>query len=90
MAFCAMSINVAAQTSAPATHSSALLEVRLGFGLSKPPYIIGDGKEGLEPESENCGVTDWAAYVRLNRGDPGTPTLLDDEETPMEEEEIEE
>lgn len=47
-------------------------------------------KEGLEPESENCGVTDWAAYVRLNRGDPGTPTLLDDEEIPMEEEEIEE
>ena len=47
-------------------------------------------KEGLEPESENCGVTDWAAYVRLNRADPGTPALLNDEDSLMEEEEIEE
>jgi len=49
-AFCAMSISVAAQTSGPAAHSNATIEVRLGFGLSKPPYIIGAGTEGLEPE----------------------------------------
>lgn len=47
-------------------------------------------KEGLEPESEDCGVTEWAVYVRLNRGDPGTPALLNEEETLMEEDEIEE
>lgn len=46
-------------------------------------------KEGVEPEVDNLGATDWAAYVRLNRGDPGTPALLDDEETLMGEEDIE-
>jgi len=37
-------------------------------------------KEGLEPESGNLGTTDWAAYVRQNRGDPSSPVLLDDED----------
>lgn len=46
-------------------------------------------KEGLEPDGENPRATDWAAYVRLNRGDPGTPALLDDEETLVGGEEIE-
>lgn len=36
-------------------------------------------KEGLDFDSKNPGVTDWAAYVRQNRGDPGTPALLEDE-----------
>ena len=47
-------------------------------------------KEGLEPESESLGTTDWAAYVRENRGDPGTPALLVDEDELVEEEEEEE
>ena len=47
-------------------------------------------KEGLEPESESLGTTDWAAYVRENRGDPGTPALLVDEDILVEEEEEEE
>jgi DNA mismatch repair protein PMS2 len=46
-------------------------------------------KEGLEPDGENPRSTDWTTYVRLNRGDPGTPALLDDEETLVGGEEIE-
>ncbi|KAE9363727.1 DNA mismatch repair protein MutL [Stipitochalara longipes BDJ] len=42
-------------------------------------------KEGLESESERLGTTDWAAYVRPNMGDPGTPALLDDEDILVEE-----
>jgi len=45
-------------------------------------------KEVLEPDGENPRTTDWTAYVRLNRGDPGTPALLDDEETLVGGEEI--
>jgi DNA mismatch repair protein PMS2 len=46
-------------------------------------------REGLQPDCPNPGTTDWAAYVRLHRGDPGTPALLDDNETYVEEENIE-
>ncbi len=36
-------------------------------------------KEGLKPDGENIEATDWAAFVRLNRDDPGPPALLEDE-----------
>lgn len=35
-------------------------------------------KEGLESENENTG-TDWAAYIRQNRGDPDSPEALEDD-----------
>jgi DNA mismatch repair protein PMS2 len=36
-------------------------------------------KEDFESDGENLRSTDWAAYVRLNRGDPGSTALLEDE-----------
>lgn len=35
-------------------------------------------KEDFESDGENLRSTDWAAYVRLNRGDPGSTALLED------------
>lgn len=50
IAFYAMAIGALAQTPNPASHSLPVMEVRVGFGLAKPPYIMESGREGVELE----------------------------------------
>lgn len=34
----------------PAAHADGLVEIRIGVGLSKPPYLLGPGQSGMEFE----------------------------------------
>jgi len=49
-ALSAAATSVGTPAAEPDAHSQSVIEVRLGFGLAKPPYVMESGKAGVELE----------------------------------------